>query len=476
MPILPDINEATFEPGAAIDNPFLPYTPGHITRFGGSTIDEDSGEVTSENNDEFVTFESKSILGVETLVVRDTAYEDGVLVEDTLDYYAQASDGTVWYFGELSINYEYDDDGNYEETNTDGSFEAGVDGAQAGWIMRANPAFGNGYYQEFLPGEAVDEAIVAGLQQQISIGLGDFEGVLQTLESTVLEPDFAEFKYYAPEVGLILVEEGLDGEGEPEFVVERLFDRIVDHSEDGPGGLVRDRDFSLSDLRNTQPLDGVELVNEPEANEFVGDGSDFIVTFLNEDAGFDNSIGAYLINAQTGEIGEGRILFAATDDLDAGASAAVEVAEGWALGLFAVADGADLGIDLEEFEDGGLFFRNFLTGEAATIEDGLAPLVTDGEGTPLPIQALHAIGNQNGFNFLNPVAGVQAVELESQIFNDDGPIPFELLGFEDLQATDPRFDADYNDVVIAVSEAPLPEFMVTGFVGELLAGEDTLLG
>ena len=71
----------------------------------------------TERNDIFATFLNKTILGVNAHVVRDTAYENGVLVEDTLDYYAQDKEGNVWYFGEDVLNYRYDDDGNYLSTD-----------------------------------------------------------------------------------------------------------------------------------------------------------------------------------------------------------------------------------------------------------------------------------------------------------------------------------------------------------------------
>ena len=84
-----------------------------------------------------------------------------------------------------------------------------------------------------------------------------------------------------------------------------------------------------------------------------------------------------------------------------------------------------LGLELEDYKDGGLFFRDFTSGNvadlydgddattytpgAATIYDGIAPVVTDAEGNLLPIRAFHSVGNRDGFNFLNPVAGENAL-------------------------------------------------------------------
>ena len=90
-------------------------------------LPEEAGDDT-EWNDVFATFESKMVNGVKTHVVRDTAYVNGVLAEDTLDYFAQDRDGNVWYFGELTYAFEYDDDGNFLGTSTAGSWLANATG------------------------------------------------------------------------------------------------------------------------------------------------------------------------------------------------------------------------------------------------------------------------------------------------------------------------------------------------------------
>jgi hypothetical protein len=193
------------------------------------------------------------------------------------------------------------------------------------------------------------------------------------------------------------------------------------------------------------------------------------VTFLAGGESSDDAIGAYTIDLSTGELGEARILFPATGDLGAGETIALEVAEGEALGLFLVPGGADLGLDLSEFEDGGLFFTNFLTGEAATLDAGMAPLVTDDRGEVLPIPAFHALDGDpdDGVNFLNPAAGVQAVELETDAAEDTAGEEVAVLGFEDLFTTDPAFDGDYNDTIVAVSAAPPSADMVASLLGAL---------
>ena len=216
--ILPKFNPRNFRKGAPIDNRYFPLKPGSLYKY--TAVDNEGTEI--ESNQVFVTYDSRKILGVKAVVVRDTAWDGDTIVEDTFDWYAQDKKGNVWYLGELSINYEYNEDGYLIDINNDGSWEAGVNHALPGYIMEANPKVGDDYYQEFAPkDEAVDEAQVFATNQRVITDLGSFKNVLQTFESTVLEPDAREFKYYAPGIGTILVEEDLDEElANPEVISE----------------------------------------------------------------------------------------------------------------------------------------------------------------------------------------------------------------------------------------------------------------
>ncbi len=220
--LLPDFSQATFESGQPIDNQYFPITPGTVKSYEGEIDDK-----TTESNQVFATYDTKEISGVQTTVVRDVAWNEGVLVEDTLDWYAQDTAGNVWYLGEFATNYEYDDQGNFIGTNTDGSWEAGIDGALPGYLMPANPQVGDNYYQEFYQGEAEDQGEIVSLNESISIDLGNYENVLKTRDFTQLEPDVFEFKYYAPGVGQILADEGItEAGGEP-----KLSPELIDVSE-----------------------------------------------------------------------------------------------------------------------------------------------------------------------------------------------------------------------------------------------------
>jgi hypothetical protein len=189
-----------------IDNDFFPLRPGTTFVYEGTK----EGLTTSDTVE--VTRQTKQILGVDCTVVHDQAFEGGILVEDTLDFYAQDVLGTVWYFGEDTK--ELDANGNV--ISTEGSWLAGVDDATPGIIMEADPKKGDKYRQEFARGVAEDVAQVTSLDESACVAYGCFSGLLLTKETTRLEPGVVEGKYYAVGVGFILgvMEKGGDERSE----------------------------------------------------------------------------------------------------------------------------------------------------------------------------------------------------------------------------------------------------------------------
>jgi|GEM_PF-1107625 len=185
-----------------IDNPYMPMPVGTTYIFEGTSEDG------PERNEVVVTDQKKMIMGVRCTVVSDQVWVDGDLEERTFDWYAQDKDGNVWYFGEDSQSIE---DG--KVVDREGSWEAGVDGALPGIVMKAAPKVGDAYRQEYYAGEAEDLAFVVSINETLDIGYGQFTDVIKTKEWTPLEPGVAENKYYAAGVGVILekmVEGGID--------------------------------------------------------------------------------------------------------------------------------------------------------------------------------------------------------------------------------------------------------------------------
>jgi hypothetical protein len=193
---------------AVIDNTFWPMAPG--TRW---VYRESDPRGNAQRVVVTVTDRAKEILGIQATVVHDVVSEDGNLVENTFDWYAQDVCGNVWYLGENTKEYE-----NGVVVSTAGSWEAGVDGAQAGVVVPADPAVGMTYRQEFLAGEAEDTAAVLSLDEQAQVPAGHFVDVLLTKDVTPLSPRVLEYKLYAPGIGPVLVF-GVSGGSDQERLV-----------------------------------------------------------------------------------------------------------------------------------------------------------------------------------------------------------------------------------------------------------------
>jgi hypothetical protein len=184
-----------------IDNPYLTLTPGRVWVYEGKNKAGKTERVEVE-----VTRDTKKILGVITTVVRDRAWKDGKLVEDTFDWFAQDKSGNVWYLGEDSKEIRHG-----EVVSTAGSWEAGVNGAKPGIVMKANPQVGDAHRMEFLKGEAEDMAQVLSIDEPVSIGFGNYKNCLQLKEWAPLKPDLVEHKFYSKEIGNVILEKKVAG-------------------------------------------------------------------------------------------------------------------------------------------------------------------------------------------------------------------------------------------------------------------------
>lgn len=203
-PALPHFDAANFATGTIIDNPYFPMTAS------GTRVYEGEVDGVVERFQLTNIGAGPVLLGVQTYTQRDRAFEDGLLVEETFDYYAQDLFGNVWYFGEDVTNYEYDDDGVLIDVNEDSSWLAGVNSALPGYIMPAAPSPGFSYYQEFAPFDAaIDEAQILASDFALSLLTGDYLDVLVVLETLATEPGERGIKYYVPGFGLIAEDEGV---------------------------------------------------------------------------------------------------------------------------------------------------------------------------------------------------------------------------------------------------------------------------
>ncbi len=178
-----------------VDHPYWPMKVG--SRWVYSETDS---EGTQQRVVVTVLDETKKIAnGIEARVVHDEVTEQGEPVEITDDWYAQDSDGNLWYLGEDTAEYE-----NGKISSRSGSFEAGVDGAQPGIILPGEPEVGQTYRQEYYEGEAEDEGEIVSLDAQAEVPFGHFRPALMTKDTNPLEPKVLEFKFYGRNVGPVL--------------------------------------------------------------------------------------------------------------------------------------------------------------------------------------------------------------------------------------------------------------------------------
>jgi hypothetical protein len=205
-------------------NPYVSIVAGH-------TYVLRAGEEGEETVVVHVTEESREIQGVHCRVVVDAVIEveedeasgeiEYVPVEITDDWFAQDTEGNVYYCGEISRNFE---DGIL--VDLDGSFESGKEFAKAGLMIMAMPEVGFAHRQEFSLGEAedivqyVDLAGIPEVENE-NYPCADAGGCLMTYDFAPLEPESSEFKYYIPGVGFVLAEAMEDGDlsGETEQLV-----------------------------------------------------------------------------------------------------------------------------------------------------------------------------------------------------------------------------------------------------------------
>jgi hypothetical protein len=187
----PMIDPADFV--TTIDNRYFPLVPG--TGFHYKGVAEDGK--TPQTDDMVVTSKTKTILGVQCTVVRDTVSSRGIPIEHTFDWYAQDNEGNVWYMGEDTRELQH---GKF--VKADDSWEGGVAGAEPGIIMPGRPETGDAYRQEYYPRFALDQAQVLGPGGLVSVPYGSYKNTLLTVETAPkLDPGVAERKWYVAGVG-----------------------------------------------------------------------------------------------------------------------------------------------------------------------------------------------------------------------------------------------------------------------------------
>jgi hypothetical protein len=192
---------------AQIDNPYLPLKPGTTWTYKGKLDGESATDVFT------VTHRTKMILGVAATVIHDQVVVHGDLVEDTEDWFAQDSDGNVWYLGEDTKELDHG-----QIVSTEGSWEAGVNNAHAGIFMPASPHVGQTFKQEDAKNVAEDCTKIADLKASVKTPYVASNEALRTEEFSLLEPDVLDNKFYVRGIGLVREQTVLGGSDVLELV------------------------------------------------------------------------------------------------------------------------------------------------------------------------------------------------------------------------------------------------------------------
>ena len=193
---------------ATVAHPYFTLTPGKTFVYKGG---EELNKVT-------VLDKTKVVMGVKTRVVWDRVWRKGELIEETYDWYAQDKGGSVWYFGEDSRELK-----GGKVVSRHGSWEAGINGAQPGVVMQADPKPGEPYRQEYLKGEAEDMGQVLGVNERVKVPAGEFKDCVKTKDWSAIEKDSVEHKYYSKEVGNVVLETE-DGDTKRSELIEVTMD------------------------------------------------------------------------------------------------------------------------------------------------------------------------------------------------------------------------------------------------------------
>ncbi|RYC11508.1 hypothetical protein [Nocardioides zhouii] len=204
-----DLDPADFT--TKIDNPYFPMRPGDRKVWR-----ETAPDGTRQKIVDLVTHRTRLIANGVTarVVIARVSDERGRLVERTEEWFAQDRVGCVWYFGEDTYKIE---DGTI---NTEGSFEAGVNGAEPGVQMPAHPRAGMIFRLEggYRTGAADHTEILSVGTEQIEVPYGHFDNVVFNRDTTPLHPKAAELWFYAKGVGGVLAIDISDGDSREELV------------------------------------------------------------------------------------------------------------------------------------------------------------------------------------------------------------------------------------------------------------------
>lgn len=172
-------------------NPYFPIAVGKQWVYDGSEAGVAVHLVITVLN------QQESVAGVSTRVVQERETHDGELVEESRNFFAQAQNGTVCYFGEAVDIYA-----GGVIVSHEGSWRADGPGNAPGIIMPQDPQPGQMFKVERAPGVAEDEATIVSTGL-VKVPAGSFPDAIKVRDFNPLDGDRGR-KTFAPGIGLIV--------------------------------------------------------------------------------------------------------------------------------------------------------------------------------------------------------------------------------------------------------------------------------
>ncbi len=193
-----DLERPTFSDPTHITNPLFPVSEvGSVIQVGIVDGLPFRSETTTLPESGVVDWYGEK---VEVVRSQYTAYLDGAITEVAIDRYAQADDGSVWYFGEDVIDYR-----GGSAYFTEGTWLAGRDGPPA-MVMPADPQLGDVFRVENVIGIVFEELTVVEVNKTVAGPNGPVPGAIVVDELGVTGGH--SFKTLAPGYGEFLTRNG----------------------------------------------------------------------------------------------------------------------------------------------------------------------------------------------------------------------------------------------------------------------------
>jgi hypothetical protein len=205
-------DRANFSNPTRIDNPWSPLTPG--VQYTLSGVANRGGGLLPHDVVFTVTDVTKVIDGITCVALWDRDFNEGVLAEEELAFFAQDDHGNVWGMGEYPEEFDL---ATGEFQGAPSTWIVGLDGAQSGTLMLGDLRRGKGYYSQGLVEsiEFHDCARVLLLREKVCVPVGCFGNVLVIDEYGPFDPAGGnQRKYYAYGKGNIKIGAINDPEGE----------------------------------------------------------------------------------------------------------------------------------------------------------------------------------------------------------------------------------------------------------------------